>query len=228
MRFLLFLLLMTPPAQAGPWVRPKGETYIFIGHEEGIDGWTSLYAERGGRHDLTFGLDVGGHAMGAVLGDPSLPLDGRIRSFVRLPLWSSEDARAARPGWLAHWLLAVEAGIGQDLEANGDVAIRYSFGVSIGRPLTTRLGGGWTTLDLRATAGGGKRRRLNAQYVVGVKPTSRLTLELGLFAEHETSLSTAIAPTVQYGLGRIGNARLGVSLKDGSDMIFRIGWAQSF
>ncbi|GIT91653.1 hypothetical protein JANAI62_21100 [Jannaschia pagri] len=225
---MVLLLLLAHPASAGPWVRPQGEAYVFIGHEEGKDGWTSIYAEYGGARQLTWGLDTGGHAMGSVLGDPDIPLDGRIRVFARLPVLSSEAARATRPGWLSPWLFAVEASIGLDRETNGDQAERVGLGLTAGRPLDTAYGTGWTTFDLRATAGGGKRRRLNAQYVVGVKPTDRLTLELGLFAEHETDLSTTIAPTVEYKIGDLGGARLGVSFKDGGDTILRVGWARSF
>ncbi|WP_371156253.1 hypothetical protein [Jannaschia sp. 2305UL9-9] len=228
MRFLLALLLFTHPAIAGPWVRPSDETYVFVGHEEGLSGWTSVYAERGGPRNLTFGLDTGGHVAAGMMGMVDPPLDGRIRTFVRIPVLSGDDQRAKRPDWVSPWLVAVEVGIGLDREGTGETAVRYTAGLTVGRPLSTALGDGWTTFDLRGTAGGGKIRRLNAQYVVGVKPTDRLTLELGLFAEQETDISYAVAPTVQIGLGDLGAARFGVSLKDGGNTILRVGWARIF
>src|SRR6056297_1866391 len=117
MRGLLLLTMILPlfgalPSQAGPWPRPLGETYVFTGHEGRMDGWTSLYAETGLPHDLTLGLDAGGHVTALATGDPDQPVDGRIRAFLRVPVLSSPERRAARPGWLEPWLVAIEIGIG--------------------------------------------------------------------------------------------------------------------
>ena len=231
MRLLLLLtiLLVTgPPLLAGPWPRPRGESYVFAGHEGGMDGWTSFYAETGLPRDLTLGVDAGGHATGLMTGDPDRPVDGRLRVFVRMPVLSAPDRRAGRPGWLEPWLAAVEIGIGPDFEEDGATPLRWGAGLTVGRPLETRFGPGWTTLDLRATLGGSRPARFNAGYVVGVKPTDRLTLELGLFAEVEDATYWAVAPTMQYELGELGGARLGISLKDEGETLLRLGWARSF
>ncbi|MDB2407912.1 hypothetical protein N9W17_05245 [Jannaschia sp.] len=90
------------------------------------------------------------------------------------------------------------------------------------------MGFGWTTFDLRATMGGARPLRLNAGYVVGVKPTPRATMELGLFAEQVDTMSWAIAPTLEYKVGKLGGVRLGVSLKDGGQRLLRLGWARTF
>ncbi|PWJ17395.1 hypothetical protein [Jannaschia seohaensis] len=223
------LLLGLSPALAGPWPRPQGETYVFVGHEGNGDGWTSLYFETGLPRDLTFGLDTGGHVAPLALGGPDDPVDGRVRVFLRAPVFSSPEARARRPGWMEPWLLAVEIGAGPDIEEDGAMPLRFAAGLTLGRPLETRLGAGWTTVDLRATLGGARPVRLNAAYVVGVKPTDRVTLELGLFAEREVDdLFTAFAPTMEYKLGEIGAARLGVTFKNTGERLLRLGWTRQF
>jgi hypothetical protein len=225
---ILLLLLAAPPLFAGPWPRPVGETYVFAGHEGGMDGWTSLYLETGLPRDLTLGLDAGGHTTALATGDPTQPVDGRIRAFLRFPVLSSPEHRATRPGWAAPWLAAIEIGIGPDIEEDGAMPLRYGAGLTLGRPMNTRLGPGWTTLDLRATLGGSRPARFNAGYVVGVKPTRKLTLELGFFAEREDETFWAIAPTMEYRIGDFGGARLGVSVKNGGETLLRLGWARTF
>jgi hypothetical protein len=230
MRALLWILLLCLPAMgtAGPWPRAEGATYVFAGHEDGGDGWTGLYLERGLPRDLTFGIDAGGRAMGALANDPRRPAEGRLRAFLRMPVLSSPARREARAAAWRPWLAAVEIGFGLDLETDGDAPLRSALGVTVGRALGTRLGPGWTTLDLRATAGGGRPVRTNLAGVVGVKPRDRLTAELGIFLEHEDGTSWAVAPTVQYEVGRFGGVRLGVSVKDGGERALRLGWAREF
>ncbi|TFL18455.1 hypothetical protein [Jannaschia formosa] len=227
---LSFLLLpfAAGPAPAGPWPRPVGETYVFSGHEGGTEGWTSLYLETGLPRDLTLGLDAGGHVTALATGDPDQEVDGRIRAFLRFPVLSAPDRRAARPAWAEPWLAAIEIGIGPDIEKDGDTPLRYGAALTLGRPLDTRFGPGWTVLDLRATLGGSRPARVNLGYVAGVKPTDRMVLELGLFAEHEAETSWAIAPTMEYKIGAFGGARLGVSVKDGGETLLRLGWARTF
>ncbi|UWQ18454.1 hypothetical protein [Jannaschia sp. M317] len=227
MRILVLLLLLSLPAQGGPWPRAQGQAYVFIGHEDGMDGWTSLYAEYGGPRNLTFGLDLGGHGMRALKTLPD-PVDGRLRAFVRAPLLSGTQIREGRPRWLTPWLLAVEVGVGLDLADTGDTTPTWSLGTSVGRGFQTRWGDGWTTVDLRLTEGGLKGRRINGQAVMGIKPTDRLTLEMGLFAEQEQTLSLTLAPTLQYEIGDYGGLRLGLSVTRDGDRIGRIGWARDF
>ena len=228
MRPLLLLLLLCGPVAAGPWPQAEGRTYGFAGYEDGDEPYSSVYVERGLPHGLTLGLDAGGKLNGLLASDPDPEAEGRLRAFLRLPVLSSEAERAERPGWLAPWLAAVELGLGPDLERDGDTPLRASVGLTVGRGLQTRLGDGWTTFDLRLTAGGGGACRLNAASVLGIKPTERLALEMGLFAEREDDTSWAVAPTAQYELGGTGAARFGVSLKDGGETVLRLGWARAF
>lgn len=225
MRALAVLLLLACPAGAGPWPRAAGEIYVYSGHEGGRDGWSSLYAELGGPLNLTFGLDLGGHVAGVAMADPDAVFDGRLRAFVRVPLRAADHGGA---GWLAPWLLSVEAGLGQDMDGDFERATRRSIGVTAGRGLGTRWGDGWTTFGLRRTGGGGLGTRMEAEAVIGLKPTDRLTFEVGVFAERTDATYVAVVPTVQYGIGRLGDARVGIVLRDEGEAVLKLGIARTF
>ncbi len=71
MRLLLCLLMLSTPAQAGPWLRDKGSGFIswhVTGEDPEQSGaarvYTGIFAEYGMRDDLTLGLDLGGDENG--------------------------------------------------------------------------------------------------------------------------------------------------------------------
>lgn len=219
---IMLLLGLTSATLAGPWPRAKGETYVFIGHYAGVDGWTSLYAEHGGPRDLTFGLDIGGHVIDAAMGRSDADADGRLRVFARLPILAKISDTTAP------WLFALDFGAGVDLEEGGALTPRLSLGLSAGRPISTGLGDGWTSLDIRASLGPDAEPRYSIQAVAGLKPASRVTIEIGLFAEYESSASVTIAPVIEYDLRNAGAARFGLAFADDGGQSVHIGWARRF
>ena len=229
-RTLLVLLLLWPGlAAAGAWPRAPGEVYVSSGQEFGEDGWTGLYAELGGPRSLTFGLDVGGHVAAGLnayrTGQSALPdVDGRAIAFVRAPL-TLAPVRARWP----NWVVAVELGVGADFDVEDELTLdpRVRLGLSVGRPLKTPLGDGWTNIDARIELGG-ETPRLGLLAVIGARPRERLTLEMGLFVEHEAETFVTLAPTVQYAVPRIGDVRLGVSVGTDGEARLRIGVARTF
>lgn len=231
MRVLLLILALWPGlAAAGAWPRAAGEVYVSTSQEAGPDGWTGLYVEYGGPRNLTFGLDVGGHLASGLNAyrqglTASPEVDGRAIAFVRVPL--APEALSARfPGWVA----AAEFGLGADFETEPELEIlpRARVGLSIGRPLSTRWGDGWTNLDLRVEVGGAAMR-YGLGVVAGLRPRERLTVEMGVFAEAEEDEATVtFAPTVQYAVPRIGEVRLGMSVGLDGDARLRIGVARTF
>lgn len=230
MRVLLLILLLWPDlAVAGAWPRAPGEYYVSTGQEVGADGWSGVYAERGGPGKLTFGLDAGGHMVGGIMafqrGETAMPdVDGRAFVFVRMPL-----APAALKTRLPEWVFAGEVGLGADFDIDGELELtpRLRLGLSAGRPLETPLGNGWTNLDLRMELGG-DNVRYGLGAVVGVRPRERLTLEIGLFAEMEQDLTVTFIPTVQYAVPWIGDVRLGVSIDLEGEARLNVGIARTF
>jgi hypothetical protein len=227
MRALILLLLLSGPLAAGPWPRGEGRSFVLQGQEGGVDGWSSLYAERG-LGDLTFGLDAGGRLGGALDGTLDPMPEGRARAFLRVPLVPPERVQATWPRGLDPWLAAIELGIGAEYSTDGTTHATGSLGLTVGRPLEIRAWPGWTAADVRVTAGGADGPRWNAAAVLGARPTGRITVELGLFVEHGRGTYWTAAPTLQYEFGAAGAARLGFAVTDGGETVLRLGWARAF
>lgn len=230
MRALVLLMLLFPgSAAAGAWPRTSGEIYVFSGQSFGPDGWTGLYVERGGPGKLTFGLDIGGHMAAGLMayrqGESLTPdVDGRAMIFVRIPL-AYGPLSARFPDWVA----AADLGLGADfdLDAELDLEPRYRVGVSVGRGLGTRFGDGWISLDLRAELGG-DAVRYGMGAVAGLKPTKRITVEMGIFGEFDDELSVTFAPTIQYSVPWIGDVRLGAGFDLDGNARLQLGLARTF
>lgn len=241
MRLLLFVLTLLPlPALAGPWPQEKGNLYVLVSHQNGDDPWTGVYAEYGGPFGLTFGLDAGGHVAGlpqfVQTGIPDQDIDGRLRSFVRipLPLPKSGDGDA----WHDPWLAAVELSVGRDFDDFDPPVNRAGVGVTVGRGFSTPCGDGWTTLgasvavpvlnDFSARPGFDPDNRYTAGIVLGLKPVRRLAVELAAFVEVEGETSYQVGPTVQYSLGRIVDLRLGAAYRDDGRTVVTFGLSRAF
>ena len=168
-RFALILVLLAPPAAAGPWARGEGQTFLSLGYEAAADlpraldperpeldlaHVATVYAERGLGPRLTFGLD----------GAADLADDGRSAYvFLRRTLTPGDAAQ--------QW--ALTGGLG--LRDPGDGAQPLGvLGASWGRGLDTRWGG-WTNVDLQARLiETGIAGKLDA--TLGLKPGERLSL----------------------------------------------------
>jgi hypothetical protein len=211
MRALLFLLLLWPlPAQAGPWPRPQGDTYVMLGAESGDDerggvrgGWSSLYLERGGPWRLTLGLDGG--ARPARRGARWAHDDARWRAFVRVPL---DDGTG-------DWRFAAEAGSGVDLTLERPIP-RLHLGLSAGRGFSTGMGGGWIVGEARVAWAESASERWNVSLKAGLKPLPRDAVEIGLHAERSGGgdLFATFGPTWQRSLTERLSGRIGLSVTE--------------
>ncbi|CTQ49070.1 hypothetical protein [Jannaschia donghaensis] len=238
MRFLAAVLLCLLPtlAGAGPWVRDKGQIYALLSHGGGGDGWTGLYVEYGGPRRLTFGLDAGGHVVGlselARTGFTDRDVDGRVRSFVRIPVPLPGGPAAA--GVFAPWLAAVELSLGRDFNSdeNGDGMVdtvdRFGIGGTVGHGFSTRFGDGWTTLDIAASFPSKGETRTSLGLVVGIKPFDRVAVDIALYAEREDDTDYSVGPTVQYDFGTVASGRLGVAYTSDGDIDVTVGISRSF
>lgn len=228
MRAWLALLFLLPHlAQAGAWPREAGQVYVSISQEVDFDGWTGLFAEYGLPRDLTIGVDIGGHAArgGSALfiGDDGTAdaTDGRAIVFLRAPLPIGRSH-------LPNWKFAVEVGLGADWDAAGDTVERARFGLSAGRPLTTPLGSGWLNVDAKVEPGRGAPTRFGFGAVAGLRLTDRQVVELGLFVEEDDGATTAILPTYQLSVPRLGDLRIGATIRLDGQTDLRIGLARTF
>ena len=228
MRPLAILLCLLPGLSlAGPWPRAAGSAFLFTAHEIGsdgaADGWSALYAELGLPRDWTLTLDAGGHLARAAGGAPP---DGRLALTLGRPVLSSDADRAARPGWLEPWRMALEAGLGFERDAEGDDTVRAVGGLSVGRGLSSRWGDGWTTATARLAVGGGRAARVNLGLGAGLRPRPRLTVEMGVFAERDDDWSAALAPAASWDLGPLGRPRAALLLR--GDPALQLGWTREF
>jgi hypothetical protein len=121
-------LLATPPAWAGAWQREKGSWFSAPSSTWAADGsfFNAHYVEYGLWDWMTIGVDTG------------FASDGSISTvfFTRVPLWSSDSGHR----------IALEVGGGN--QAGRPVS---QTGLSYGRGLTTKYGGGWMAIDAKAT-----------------------------------------------------------------------------
>lgn len=204
-RLLLLAALAAGPAEAGPWLRDEGATYLSFGFEAPQDGdsWASLYAEHGLRERLTLGV---------IAGRSAARQEGEALVFARRPVGGTEGP----------WRAAVELGFGARFDEGGRTAPALRIGASIGRGFETRWGPGWAALDASATAamratalGVGDWRDLEPvaklEATLGVRPTQDSAATLQLFYSQEGEDEPAIRLVPSYArrirgetFGRVG------------------------
>lgn len=210
----LVVLLCPGFAAAGAWPRDKGSIFLSFGYTasspiaapgDDLQGYSSVYLERGLNRDLTLGFDAGTKSN----------TDYSAIVFIRRPVG---------PGGGSN-VFAVQAGVGV-AALTGSTDYLMQIGASWGRGLTTRFGSGWASLD------GAVQYRLNTQEVVtkadltlGLKPAKRtkiiVQMQIGDYPDSDPYVR--IAPSVvreirpgrhvELGaqIGMVGEARFGVT-----------------
>ena len=122
------------PAQAGAWLKAKGETYLSFGIDHDRWGsWLSLYGERGWSDRFTLGVSLGGRE------NPLMPITGMDvegYAFLRGAVRGEGDTRIA-------W----QVGAGAKLDAAHGTIPQAHLGGAIGRGFPN---GRWANLDLAA------------------------------------------------------------------------------
>lgn len=172
-------------AQAGPWPRGKGDTFLSFSWERDIlhdRGYATLYGEYGLSDRLTLGLDIGAGPGG---------LDKAI-TFARIPF-------AQAPGGMR---LALELGTGvQDSRPVLRPAMSFGRGIDIaGRS-------GWLVLDIRATVFQDRfDTAWESDLTLGLDTTARikttLQLQAGQPAQGDAYLKLAPSWVIQGPPGR--------------------------
>ncbi|MBA84541.1 MAG: hypothetical protein CML60_04070 [Rhodobacteraceae bacterium] len=179
MRFVCVILcLLALPAQAGPWPRGKGHWFSSTSStwSDGAFGsgfMTSQYMEYGISDRLTMVVDVRYdqvHFSGV--------------AYTRIPLWTSEKGHR----------FALEMGGGID---RGWAISRA--GLSYGKGIETRWGGGWLTVDAAAiTVTATRATTYKVDATVGVSPSDRwkAILQVQTSTVPGLSFDAKLAPSV--------------------------------
>ncbi|MEQ9259957.1 MAG: hypothetical protein RIG84_12765 [Roseovarius sp.] len=195
--FIILALILALPlpqgAQAGAWVREKGEGFLSfsldIDAEDGADPFFGVYGEYGIGRGRTLGLELRDDGTG----------DGKAFVFLRLPV-SGEDRKLK---------FAYELGIGVN---QGEAALRPGF--SLGHGLDLGRSKGWVNLDARALLYEDYDDALfEGELTFGWKPSDKLKLMLQLQAGAPQSgdAYAKIAPSIAIRQGKSRHITFGVT-----------------
>ena len=122
------------PAQAGAWLKEKGETFLSFGIDHDRWGsWVSVYAERGWTDRFTLGVALGGRE------NPLMPVTGMDVEGYAFLRGALRGEGATRIAW--------QIGAGATLDAVEGVLPQAHLGGSVGRGFAE---GRWANLDLAA------------------------------------------------------------------------------
>lgn len=213
-RLVFIILLLCPPAMAGPWLRAKGDQFWSISVESATGGnslnpYSSIYYELGMNDRWTVGLDAGSD----ILGYSSALL------FARTSIWQGDDGGR----------VAIELGFGGMLDTAGQwVVIRP--GISWGRGLTIYQGG-WVSLDAtydyRPNDGRGIAK---VEATLGLNQGKRAKLLLQLMAEKPSHLdiSMSATPGIAYQLGKEYHLVAGAVFNTDQPTALKLGFWREF
>jgi len=201
--FYLVLGLFPALAEAGPWAREKGKSFLSFSvtatTPTGDIGTTpeffgAFYMERGLGRDLTLGFDTG----------INQEMDTTSIMFLRRPVGGTNGANR----------FALQLGAGTTVSSEG-VDYLGQAGASWGRGLETRFGAGWAVLDLSA------QYRITAQELVskadltfGVKPNERtkIMMQLQTGKYPDSDLFVRLVPSVARKIGERTQVELGAQI----------------
>lgn len=204
---LLVALVLGGTAQGGAWLKERGDTFLsfsFEAPQEG-EGWASIYAERGVRPWLTFGVDAGRSAGRG---------EGQVIAFARTTVGPQGEARRQ----------ALELGLGARLDETGAVRPAIRAGLSWGRGFAGRLGEGWMAVDGSVTgygsfaAGAGEGLTLKLDTTFGLRPGENSVATLQLFWSRSGDEEAALRVVPSYGRRLRGSTfgRVGVVIGTGA------------
>lgn len=195
------ILAVTGAADAGPWARGKGNSFLSLSYELTIDPEDPflvphheilLYGERGLTPSLSFVLDG------------SADITDDDNSLIAALNWNF-----ARPD--ATHQFAVLAGIGRISDPTGSELFPV-IGASWGRGFTTRWGGGWATAEAQYRAASGTSALTKLDLTLGLRPADRAFAfaQLQLAAPGEGDPSARLTSTLVYEVTKVIRAELGL------------------
>ena len=184
---LVSLSCIACPAYPGAWLRDPGTGFLatsvttrapadlsFIATE------TSVYLERGTKHQLTYGADI----------NLTTQQDGHAIVFLRRPVGAQD--RSTR--------FAYELGIGARNRAQSPDAV-LRFGLSAGRGLNTKIGRGWLGLDSSLELeypSGGTLTKLDATLGLSVSARFKTMLQIQSSYRSEDESNIDLIPSLLW------------------------------
>jgi hypothetical protein len=202
--FCVVLILTTPPASAGAWMREPGTAFSSLSFSIDPNRTSALaaYLEYGKSKNLTFGADLNATA------DAGGLKTGQVTFFIRRPL--------GRPD--AKYRLAYELGLGGKWEET-EQALHLKAGLSWGRGIQIGQKYGWASVEASHILSLGDSADVSKfDATVGLNYTDRYTGMMQLFLSHsDGETSSSIAPSVIVkGKGRF-KYQIGFETPLGSD-----------
>lgn len=214
MRLILLAMMMVlcGAAQAGPWLRAEGETFLSFSMEMpesfSVEPYASFYLEHGLRDDVTLGFDLGGHQ-----GDLYKAI-----LFARMPITR----------WESKYLMAWELGIGTRADKT---VLRPGF--SIGRGWEMGKLTGWMAADSFAHfSSGDGMPEMTTDLTLGVNLSKRSKLILQLQSGYQVSGLDYMkfAPSVVFENKPGQHVELGVlaGIENSEDIALKLGLWRNF
>ena len=213
-RLVLIILLLSPPAMAGPWLRAKGDQFWSMTVESAAGGsslnpYSSVYYEMGLNERWTVGLDAGSD----ILGYSSALL------FARTSVWQGD--RGGR--------VAIELGFGGLLDTAGQWVVMRP-GISWGRGLNFHQGG-WVSVD--ATYGyrpKDGRGITKIEGTLGLNQGKRAKLLLQITAEKPSNhdLSLSATPGIAFKIGKEYHLVAGAVFNNDQPTALKVGLWREF
>ncbi|MDR9395000.1 MAG: hypothetical protein RI571_11925 [Roseovarius sp.] len=214
-RAVVLLILMTVQAQAGPWPRDKGETFLSFSVEAEqpdafgyINHFMTLYGEHGLTDRLTGGIDIGGRSTGL----------SKAVVFLRYPVTPPEHRLK----------IAAEIGLGR---AAGHRALRPA--ISVGRGFKLGERHGWMAVDTRVVLFDRASRRLvQSDVTVGFNTSSRskaiLQLQMGFPDTTPSYMKLAPSLVLEPRPGRHIEIGVTAGVKELSSVALKLGLWRRF
>lgn len=205
MRAILFagtiLAAASQAAEAGPWARGKGRSFVSLSYELTVDRTDPLltpnneillYGEHGLSPSLTFVLDG------------TADLTDNDRTLIAALNWS-----LARPD--ATHQVALLAGIGRRDDATGSFTFPV-IGASWGRGFDTRWGGGWTMAEAQYRAAPGAQALAKLDLTLGIRPADRAFVygQLQFARPGDGDPTARLTATMVYEVTEVVRAELGL------------------
>ena len=213
---LTVLVLSVTAAQAGPWPRERGESFVapMAGWGNRTGAIREIYAEHGLTRRLTLGADMARR--------------GRRTDIELFGRWHLRDLGKSRPISVSLGLVSI------DEPDRGAARMRLKPGLHIGSGFARPGDGGWARLSLSALEaphGAGMHLDLYAQLGLRATPGTHFAIGLGAYDTADSTYLT-LMPTAGWRVGSqttfVAEGGLGLDRQSRGEVDVTLGFWYSF